>query len=169
MLKTIKTLSGIGAALLLTACAGPGQVKSEGHLHSLGGLDAATINFKASSCDGIDNSTGHVKVTDKAAIEWEAVNGVDLHGKVTSTYFCSLGNFGGPMCNCGSGYQEVHFSYTSKNNDAPGDGTGVACLADIGHGNDQSYNGIAEILILSGPFDGYHNVGGTRVTQQACE
>lgn len=169
MLRQLKTLSGIGAALLLTACAGPGHVQSEGYLHSLGGLEAATINFKADSCAGIENSTGHVKLTDNAAIDFESVNGVDLQGEVTSTYFCSLGNSSGILCNCNDGYQEVNFSYTSKNNDAPGDGAGVACLADIGHGNDQGHNGIAEILILSGPFDGYHNVGAARVRQRECQ
>lgn len=169
MLRELKALAGVGAALLLTACAGPGHVQSEGHYHSLGGLEAATINFKADSCGGIENSTGHVKLKDHAAIDFESVNGVDLQGEVTSTYFCSLANVSGPLCNCNEGYQEVQFSYHSKNKDAPGDGTGVACLADIGHGNDQGHNGIAEILILSGPFDGYHNVGAARVRQLECE
>ncbi|UAA39956.1 hypothetical protein KIH87_06275 [Paraneptunicella aestuarii] len=170
MLRNIKTLAaGISAAFLLSACAGPGYVKSEGHMHSLGGLKAATINFKADSCNGIENSTGHVKLTDLDAIEWQTVNGVDLQGSVDETFYCSLDGSTGIPCNCGEGYQEVSFSYSSKNNAAPGDGTGVACLADIGTGEDQGYNGIVEILILSGPYDGYHNVGAARVTQKACD
>lgn len=170
MSSKLTALVGIGAAILLSACAGPGHVKSHGHLHSLGGLKAGKIDIEANSCDGIENSRGHVKIKDKYAIDWEHVRGISLKGTVDSTYYCSLENEDSDiLCNCNEGYQEVQFSYTSKNHRAPGEGTGVACLADIGDGKDQGDNGIAEIQILSGPYEGYHNVGATRVKQLTCE
>ncbi len=170
MSSKLTALAGIGAALLLTACAGPGHVQSHGHLHSLGGLKAGEISIEANSCAGIENSEGYVKIKDKDAIDWEDVRGIDLKGIVDTTYYCSLENEDSDiLCNCNEGYQEVNFSYTSKNHRAPGEGIGVACLADIGDGKDQGDNGIAEIQILSGPYEGYHNIGATRVKQLTCE
>ncbi|XOV78317.1 MAG: hypothetical protein ACFHVJ_15395 [Aestuariibacter sp.] len=170
MHTTIKTMTAVGVAMLLSACAGRGYVTGDGEIHSVGGFDTAKIQFEANSCDGIDNSNGEIKMEDKYAIDWEGVEGILFEGTVDSTYFCSLDNadMDAPLCNCGEGYQEINFSYTSKNDNLPGNGVGIACMADIGDGSNKGHNGIAEIQILSGPFEGYQNVGSTNVTQHGC-
>ena len=50
-----------------------------------------------------------------------------------------------------------------------GSGTAVACVADIGNGDNKGHSGIAEVSVVSGPYAGYHNVGSTHVTQHSCD
>ena len=171
MSRVFKTLVSLGMATAIVGCAGPGHVSGGGPIHSLGGDHQAVVQFEANSCDGIENSKGHIHMKDKAAIDWEDIGGIHFTGTVDSTYFCSLDNDdpNAPLCNCGEGYQEINFTYDSKNNKARGTGIGAACVADIGDGKKQGRSGIAEIQLLTGPFAGYHNVGATKVTQHSCD
>jgi len=164
-----KLLVALSTVSVLAACGGPGHVSGEGNIHSLGGFETATLKFDANSCDGIDNSNGQVIMKDKHAIDWEDVSGIQLEGTVDSTYFCSDSlDFDAPLCSCNTGYQEINFSYVSTNDQAPGEGTAIACMGDTGNGNEKGLNGIAEVFVISGPYTGYHNVGATNVTQHGC-
>lgn len=170
MPNNFKLLVALSTVLVLAACGGPGHVSGEGNIHSLGGFETATLKFNANSCDGIDNSYGQIKMADKHAVDWEGVSGVEFEGVVDSTYFCSFDNDApdAPLCSCNTGYQEINFSYVSNNDQAPGEGTAIACMGDTGNSDEKGLNGIAEVFVYSGPYAGYHNVGSTNVTQHSC-
>lgn len=175
MINRLKTAACVCAALTLSACGSPGLVTGDGDIHSLGGNEEAELQFYANSCDGIDKSHGVISLQDEAAIDWENIGGIDFSGTVNETYYCSLQNIdpNAPSCSCNDGFQEIKFSYVSNNENAPGSGSGIACVADVGDDesdvNEGGLSGIAEILISTGPFQGYHNAGATDVTQHQCD
>ena len=166
MMRDLQLLAGF-ATLLAAGCAKPGFVTGGGDYHSAGGLEGGEIEFTADSC--ADTATGRIELEDPAAIDFEAVHGVELEGTVVSTFFCS-GDLdpNAELCRCGAGYQEINFTYVSENALAPGTGEGIACMADIGEDTDRSSGGIALVLIESGPYLGYYNVGSAPVTQHGC-
>ncbi len=164
---------GVIASFLLVGCGGPGHISVHDTMNSAGGSNDAHISMEANSCDGIDNSTGSLSIKDLSAIDFESVGGVHFSGNVESTYFCSSAlDFDAPMCACGEGYQEINFSYKSKNPKVSGNGTGIACMADLGDNGDAKkqggVGGIAVIRVDTGPYSGYYNVGSAGVTQHTC-
>jgi len=160
MSKRFTSLSAILASALLVGCGVPSKFTGGGTMHSAGGDSKAVFTFNADSCNE-DDVKGNINFHDKSAINFADVNGVKLRGDVVSTYYCSDVvadlNSANPECACDAGYQEVNFTYDSTNQRAPGEGEGVACLADFGeHGG---VRGMAIIQVNSGPYMGYTNIG----------
>jgi len=159
MSNRLLTLSTLAGAFLLASCGQPGKVTGGGTMNSAGGAEKAAFTFHADSCtEGVVK--GSMNLHDKSAIDFETLNGVKLKADVTDTYFCSGAlDFNAPFCSCDPGWQEVLFDYVSTNPDVNGQGNGIACLADFGEKQGADVRGASIVLVQSGPYDGYLNVG----------
>jgi len=159
MSNRLLTLSTLAGAFLLASCGQPGKVTGGGTMNSAGGAEKAVFTFHADSCTE-GSVKGSMNLHDKSAIDFEALNGVKFKADVTDTYFCGGGiDFDAALCQCGTGFQEVLFDYVSTNPAADGQGAGIACLGDFGEKSGADIHGASIVLLQSGPYNGYYNVG----------
>lgn len=160
-----------GLAFLLAGCEMDGKVTGGGTMNSAGGDGKAIFTFNGQRCpdqSGVVETKGKVVFHDKAAIDFEGVGGVDIHGTMINTAFC-----GGeidtsqPQCRCSDGNYQIEFDYRSTNKNASGEGQGIACVRDLGEG--RGAHGTAVVQLESGPYQGYANVGALSGNVQAHE
>ncbi|WP_158678884.1 MULTISPECIES: hypothetical protein [unclassified Pseudoalteromonas] len=161
----------LGAMTTLSGCAKlDGRVTAGGTLHSQGGDGKAVFTAHAARCDG--DIKGRVNYQDKTAIDWQQFGGIAFKANVTGAGLCSEDPVAPDgledetrHCKqdiCTEGMFQVEFNYDSTNPAAPGEGTGFACMMDIGEGINSGFgaNGILNVMLLeSGPYQGYHNAG----------
>ncbi|TKB47835.1 hypothetical protein [Thalassotalea mangrovi] len=148
---------------LSTGCTlvGEGKFTGGGTMNSAGGAEKAVLTFKAEKCD--EEVSGQMNFHDRSAIDFEDVGGVKLTADITNVGFCELtmdpDGLGGPdACTCENQY-EAHFTYSSTNPAAPGEGTGKACFFDTGEGKG-NFHGVVTLLAMdSGPYQTYLNAG----------
>ncbi|NVJ67339.1 MAG: hypothetical protein HWE16_12700 [Gammaproteobacteria bacterium] len=161
MVKKIMLGGLVLSAAFLTGCEVDGKVTGGGTMHSAGGDGKTVFSFNGQRCpdnSGESTTKGQVTFHDKTAIDFESVGGVDFHGTMTNAAFCSPEiDEEGVECRCSENQFQIEFAYRSTNNQAAGEGEGIACLLDFGKGND--IHGAAVIQVESGPYNGYVNVG----------
>ncbi|MCG9695884.1 hypothetical protein [Shewanella sp. Isolate11] len=161
------------AGTALTGCELIGDAKftGGGTLNSAGGADKAVLTFKAEKCDG--EVSGQMNFHDKSAIDFEDIGGVKLKAEITNVGFCAM-TMNADMdpadeCSCENQY-EAHFTYSSTNPAAPGEGTGKACFFDTGEGKGNFHGAITLLALSTGPYQTYIN-GGTvsgNIQEHAC-
>ena len=166
----------IPAVVLMTGCTVGelGKVSGGGSMHSAGGAGKATVAFHGSNCEDSKGNVvtkGTLNFLDHTAIEFEDVGGVNLKGDLSSANLCrtepnaELIDDDTFLCDCDPGYYQLNVSYDSKNNNAPGSGEAIACVADFGSG--KGLHGVVGITVLSGPYEGYGNFGSVAGNVQA--
>lgn len=168
--KSAILLSG---ALALAGCEKlDGTVSGGGTMQSLGGKGEAVFTINAQRCGG-NPVKGQMNFRDSTAIDWEDQGGVAFKANVTSAGLCGE-NLGDPsgnpeedtarMCNqsCQPGMFEVDFDYDSTNPLMPGQGSGIACMTDLGEGVNSPWGmkGVVNVFALrDGPYQGYATGG----------
>ncbi len=171
MKSTYLGLLVLGTITTLSGCAKlDGRVTAGGTLNSQGGDGKAVFTAHAARCDG--EISGRVNYQDKSAIDWQQMGGVAFNAKVSDAGLCSEDPVAPDgledetrHCKqdiCTEGMFQVEFNYNSTNPAAPGEGSGFACMIDIGEGVKSGFgaNGILNVMLLeSGPYQGYHNAG----------
>lgn len=168
--KSAILLSG---ALALAGCERiDGTVSGGGTMHSLGGKGEAVFTINAQRCDG-KPVKGQMNFRDSTAIDWAEQGGVEFKAKVTHAGLCGedLSDPTGDIdadrhmqCiqSCDTGMYQVDFDYDSSNPLMPGQGTGIACMTDMGEGVNSPWgmHGVVNLFVLdSGPYQGYANGG----------
>ena len=162
----------------LYACnAQPGFVTGGGWLPSADRVsgDKANFGFNAQQCDLSQPGTGHFNYNDHHASGFQPL-GVDINGSILDVGLC-VPPFNGSTITTACTVCESIFgntsnlygideSYTSKNPNFRGTGTAVVCAIDNGEGFHAKDDEIA-VVIGSGPFTGYSNVGQSEGNIQA--
>ncbi|WP_105200926.1 MULTISPECIES: hypothetical protein [unclassified Pseudoalteromonas] len=162
------------AATLSSGCTFIGEHKftGGGTMASAGGDKNAVFTFNAENCGG-DEVKGRVNYVDHSAIDFEDVGGVSLKAQVDNFGYCALTDEGlengVQECNCMDQF-EAQFSYSSKNPQAPGEGTGFVCFFDTGEGKGNFHGAITAFNLIDGPYEGYGNVGTVNgnIQQHSC-
>jgi hypothetical protein len=159
-------------ALLLSGCVVEGNAKytGGGTFDSAGGTGKAQFTINADTCSGNENARGRVTYSDRTAIDFEGVGGVDVVATVAKAGVCAQGGDSSSLdpddseCIC-EGWPAAVGSYVSKNPAAPGEGVFRACFlstrtyaGDLG-GLDPNVILINDVSLVGGPYDGYFNHG----------
>lgn len=171
------------ATLFASGCVVEGNAKytGGGTLNSAGGSGKALVTVNADTCAGNENVRGRITYSDRSAIEFEGVGGVNAVATVTKAGVCAMGGDGASLdpddseCIC-EGWPAAIGTYVSKNPAAPGEGVFRACFlqtrgyaGDLG-GLDSNVVLINDVSFVGGPYDGYQNHGtmSGNVQSHAC-
>lgn len=177
-------LFGLLAAscLLASGCVVEGNAKytGGGTLNSAGGAGKALLTINGDTCAGNENARGRITYSDRTAIDFEDVGGVDVVATVEKAGICTRGSGStdpdASECIC-EGWPSAFGTYVSKNPAAPGEGVFRACFistrnyaGELG-GLDSNVVLINDLSMVGGPFDGYQNHGtmGGNVQTHACK